>query len=348
MTQDERKNFRLILLFALISLLFHGGLLIFFLKVHPSSSAQLGNTPPPQEVVWVQPQALPQPAVVPGAAQPMELADIAKPKVEKIPLKPRFKSQYNSSVAQQTVAIKQPKNARPDVETSEEDGKNGDNAKQPGPKAPKEVAEAPKGEEPQDLPKEKTEPSKENPDEKKVSLNDLALKPADFKDLMEKEKSVKKPDKEPGSQQGKDTTNLGPTFGKMGLPGMGDNFVQDFLPGIKIGGKTYLDAAAFPDVAYFTRLKRVFRLRFNPAPPLRQYFSGNKVVLGKVNVTMAVTVAPGGQLKDLFVVKSSGIPGYDAEALQTIRESAPFSAPPTKVCDKDGMLRMTWNFITYL
>jgi TonB family protein len=71
-------------------------------------------------------------------------------------------------------------------------------------------------------------------------------------------------------------------------------------------------------------------------------------VLGKVNVTMAVTVNPNGQLSELFVVQSSGIPAYDQEALQTIRESSPFSAPPKNVVDKDGMLRMTWSFITYL
>jgi len=63
---------------------------------------------------------------------------------------------------------------------------------------------------------------------------------------------------------------------------------------------------------------------------------------------MAVTVTAGGQLQELFVVRSSGIPGYDEEAMRTIRQSAPFSAPPEKILGKDHSLRMTWNFITYL
>jgi TonB family protein len=72
------------------------------------------------------------------------------------------------------------------------------------------------------------------------------------------------------------------------------------------------------------------------------------LVVGKVNVMMAMTLSSSGQLRELFVVKSSGIPGYDAEALRTIRQSSPFSAPPAKILDKEGTLRMTWNFITYL
>ncbi len=89
-------------------------------------------------------------------------------------------------------------------------------------------------------------------------------------------------------------------------------------------------------------------MRFNPVPPLRSHLAGNRIIVGKVTVTMAVTVTGGGQLQELFVVKSTGIPGYDEEALRTVRQSAPFSAPPGKILDKDGTLRMTWNFITYL
>jgi len=359
MSQDEEKSFWRILLFALISLLLHLGLVIFFLKIPNSGGSGLAPEPPPQEVVWVQPQAEPPPPAAPAAhAQPMELADIAKPKVEKLPLHPRFASQYNSSVKDQTVAPKVPKKAKMNAETSEEDGQKGDQAKEPGPK-PKEVAMAPKPEEapeekspkkieePQEKPKE--EPKELPKEEKSVSLKDLDLKPADFKDMVPKDKTDKKSEKDTDSLQGKKFSALpSQHFGKPGLPGEGDNFAHDFLPGIKIGDKTYLDAEAFPDVGYFLRLKRAFRLRFNPAPPLRSYFAGNHVVVGKVVVTMAVTVSPSGQLKDLFVVKSSGIPGYDQEALETVRESSPFSAPPTKVCDKDGILRMTWNFVTYL
>jgi TonB family protein len=338
----ENKFLRRFYLFVLLSILLHFVLGIFFYKVHGSRPSTLAP-PPEQEVVWINPQdLLPPPPVSSGANLP--LADIAKPKVEQAPQRPHFASQYNSTVKEETVAKKLPPKAKLNAENSEEDGVKGNNAQIPGvpeiehpptPTKTEEKAEA-----------KKSEAKEEN---KEVSLEDLALKPADFKELTEKaakpnekEKIAKKelPDKE--------GLYSPPTHGKPGLPGAGDEFVHDFFPNIKIGDKTYLNAEAFPDVQYFTRLKRIFRMRFNPAPPLRQYLAGNRIIVGKVDVTMAMTVSGDGQLSELFVVKSSGIPGYDEEALLTVRESAPFSAPPPKVMDKDHRLRMTWSFITYL
>lgn len=357
--QDE-KNMRRVAFFVLLSLFLHALLGSFFYRLQEHLQAKLPPPPPPQEVVWVNPQDLtPQIPVVSGAN--LQLADIAKPKVEKVPEKTRFASKYNSSVKEETVAPRIPKNAKLETETSE-DGKKGDNAQIPGPpeKAPKKVAmkeperPLPKEEalEPKALPEEA--PPQEAPEtpKKEVSLEDLSLKPADFKDLLPKEAKGEKPakDKKVAMKEplGKGVPYESPLKGRPGAPGDFDSFAHDFFPDVKIGGKTYLNTAAFPDVQYFTQLKRIFRMRFNPAPPLRRHFAGNRVVVGQVSVAMAVTVSPDGRLKELFVVKSSGIPGYDEEALRTIRESAPFSAPPQKVMDKDGVLRMHWNFITYL
>jgi TonB family protein len=318
MNPQEKKILRRFALFILISILLHIGLGVFFYEFHNPREAQAPVVEAPPQVVFVRPEdILPPPPVV--SAQQLELADIAKPKVQKVPKKARFKSQYDSSVKEETVAARVPKKARMEMETSEDDGQKG-----------------------------KTAPA-EPPPEKSVSLKDLELHPSDFKDLL---KEVKKEDKkeklsEAKSPAGKEFAAI-PSLPRPGLPGEGDYFVHDFLPGVKIGDKTYLDALAYPDVQYFTRLKRVFRMRFNPAPPLRTHLAGNRLVVGKVNVMMAMTLSSSGQLRELFVVKSSGIPGYDAEALRTIRQSSPFSAPPAKILDKEGTLRMTWNFITYL
>ncbi len=353
---------RRVAFFVILSLFLHALLGSVFYRLQEKMRASLPPPPPAQEVVWVNPQDVAPPAPV-VSAQGLQLADIAKPKVEQAPDRTRFAAKYNSKVKEETVASKIPKNAKLDSETSE-DGKKGDNAQEPAPPAPrpkkvamKEPEPAPAQQEPEakpepaekEAPPEK-EPTQEKPSQKQVSLDDLSLKPADYKDFIPKEKSDAKKDtkvamKEPSS---KGEPYESPLRGRPGAPGDFDNFAHDFFPNIKIGDKTYLNAAAFPDVQYFTQLKRIFRLRFNPAPPLRAHFAGNRVVVGTINVSMAVSVAPDGRLKELFVVKSSGIPGYDEEALRTIRESAPFASPPQKVLDKDGILRMNWNFITYL
>lgn len=345
---EEQKNLRRIAVFALLSLVLHFLLGGFFYRLQERLKAKAPPPPPEQEVVWVDPGSVPPPSVPVVSANNLQLADIAKPKLEKVPERTRFASKYNSSVPDETVAAKIPKNARLDSET-DDDGKRGDNADVPAPKPEKKVAMKEPEPEPEPPAKELEKPEKkpEEQPEKSVSLEDLALKPSDFKDLMPKEsKDPKKVAMKEPSPSKKEKFEL-PRVGRPGAPGEPDSFASDFFPDVKVGGKTYLNTAAFPDVQYFTQLKRIFRMRFNPATPLRAHFAGNRVVVGKVNVSMAVTVSADGRLKDLFVIKSSGIPGYDEEALRTIRQSAPFAKPPAKVME-GGELRMNWNFITYL
>jgi TonB family protein len=122
----------------------------------------------------------------------------------------------------------------------------------------------------------------------------------------------------------------------------------DFFPDFKRANKTYLNVLRYPDVDYFVRLKRAFRMTFNPEPSLRDHFAYTSVTRGSVEVVLGVSVDKGGGIAELFVFRSSGIPAYDDEALRTVRSSSPFSAPPDKFVDDDGLLRMSWTFTVYL
>ena len=124
--------------------------------------------------------------------------------------------------------------------------------------------------------------------------------------------------------------------------------LDDFYPDFKRGVRTYLNVLRYPGVAYFVRLKRAFKIAFNPEPSLREHFSLNRVTRGSVDVVLGVSVDRLGNLSELFIFRSSGIPTYDREALRTVRASAPFSSPPEKFVDKDGQLRMSWTFSVYL
>lgn len=124
--------------------------------------------------------------------------------------------------------------------------------------------------------------------------------------------------------------------------------VQDYFPDYKRGANTYLNVMRFPDVEYFVRMKRIFRTTWNPIPSIRDHLLNNQLTSGKVEVVMAVSVDKNGNLAELFVLKPSGIPSYDNEALRTVRASSPFAQPPSKFLEKDGMLRMSWTFTQYL
>ncbi len=130
--------------------------------------------------------------------------------------------------------------------------------------------------------------------------------------------------------------------------GGGGGSLDDFYPDITRGGKTYLNVLRYPGIDYFVRLKHAFKTAFNPEPSLREHFRMTQVTHGSIDVVLGVGVGRSGELAELFVYRSSGIKGYDEEALRTVRASAPFATPPEKFLSADGQLRMSWTFSTYL
>ena len=173
------------------------------------------------------------------------------------------------------------------------------------------------------------EPGKRGQNKKKEKI-----KPKPKKDMLYSMKQKKQQEKRKGKAD----------YGY----GTGATSSGDFFPDFKRGAHTYLNVLRYPGVDYFVRMKRAFRITFNPEPSLRSYFSFNRVSRGSVDVVIGVSVDNSGSLTELFVFRSSGISGYDSEALRTVRASAPFSSPPQKFLDDDGVLRMSWTFTVYL
>lgn len=123
---------------------------------------------------------------------------------------------------------------------------------------------------------------------------------------------------------------------------------EDFYPDFRQGQHTYLNVLRFPDIQYFVRLKRVFKLTFDPASALQEASMTNKISRGQIETVLGVSVDTKGNLAEIFIFRSSGLSRYDEEALRTIKSSAPFSAPPEKLLDGDQLLRMSWTFVVYL
>lgn len=126
-----------------------------------------------------------------------------------------------------------------------------------------------------------------------------------------------------------------------------DRFSHDYYPSIKVGEKTWVNAYSLPEASYFTMLKRIFRLRFNPSPALRAYYSNHPIDARQIQTTILVVLSQNGALKQLSILRSSGIPGHDQEVLQTVKESSPFTSPPAKFLYQSE-LSMKWTFITYI
>ena len=123
---------------------------------------------------------------------------------------------------------------------------------------------------------------------------------------------------------------------------------EDFYPDFKYGEHTYINVLRYPDVEYFVRLKRIFKTTWDPISAIRRDMANLSVSRGVVSCVVAVSVDKGGELSELFVLKSSGLSNYDNEAIRTVRASSPFTTPPEKFLEDDGVLRMSWTFMVYL
>lgn len=119
---------------------------------------------------------------------------------------------------------------------------------------------------------------------------------------------------------------------------------EDFYPDFKWGPHTYLNVLRYPDTEYIVRLKRVFKRTFNPWRLLAELSMNQVRDWKKIEVVVGLSIDATGNLIELFVISSSGLPAYDDEALRTIRANSPFSKPPPHFLDKNKIMRIAWTF----
>lgn len=185
------------------------------------------------------------------------------------------------------------------------------------------------------------------------SLNNYKLRPEDISPNLMRPPSEKKPSLPPlASRSGEPRASSSPnlnfrSFGSGLSYGRGASAPQEYYPDYTLGGKTYLNVMKMQDVGYFARMKRILRMRWNPIPSVREYLMSTKSARQKIDCVIGVGLDESGRIKELLVIRSSGVGAYDREALQTIRDSSPFSSPPANYL-KEGILRMSWTFIVYL
>ena len=245
------------------------------------------------------------------------IADIPKPAVEQRPDSAKFLGMYDSTVTQEQVGL------------SRKQGEGGQGGKFKtkigGPVEKQSPAQKPAPE----------KSSAQKPAKPRLSSGDRLY--AFNKDIFEE-----KPQQQSEQRQRKAVEDAdNPAPGSQGA-------LDDFYPDYRRGEHTYLNVLRYPGVEYFVRMKRAFKVAFNPEPALRDFFSHNLMKRGSVDVVLGVSVGRDGNLSELFIFRSSGIPAYDEESLRTVRVSSPFESPPDKFLSKDGQLRMTWTFTVYL
>jgi TonB family protein len=123
---------------------------------------------------------------------------------------------------------------------------------------------------------------------------------------------------------------------------------EDFFPDYKVGPHTYLNMKRFERTSYIVRMMKSFKMTWNPYPAIRSHQYAGEISQGIVKVVLGITLDEQGGLASLGIIQSSGLNQYDQEALRTVRDSAPFAAPPDWMKGPDGKARIGWGFAFHL
>ncbi|GAB4300351.1 MAG: hypothetical protein Kow0090_15830 [Myxococcota bacterium] len=116
----------------------------------------------------------------------------------------------------------------------------------------------------------------------------------------------------------------------------------DHLPELEESEKTLLNSREFKYATFFNRVKKRIAQNWDPHTPyrLRDPY-GNIYGLKDRYTLLEVKLTPEGDLKKLSVIKASGAPFLDDEALRAVTAAAPFPNPPSGMIENN---EVTFNF----
>lgn len=124
---------------------------------------------------------------------------------------------------------------------------------------------------------------------------------------------------------------------------------DDYLKDVENGLQTALSTREFLYYSYYDRIKK--RIRQFWEPNVRQqvkmiYRKGRSIASSSDRVTQVlITLDSSGTLERIEVITQSGVSALDDAAVKAFKQAAPFPNPPKGMVEKDGRIRIRWDFI---
>jgi TonB family protein len=147
-----------------------------------------------------------------------------------------------------------------------------------------------------------------------------------------------------GAPNGSSTLQLYPSDAVLGrIAGAPSN---DYLPeDLPEGDGTFLNSREFRYASFFNRLKQGVSEQWHPLDIMRYRDPTGNVYGLKNRVTVVkVVLDKNGQLLDLQVMRQSGIPALDSEAVEAFKRAQPFPNPPAALLDGAGRIEFPFGF----
>ncbi len=124
---------------------------------------------------------------------------------------------------------------------------------------------------------------------------------------------------------------------------------EDYLKQVDQGLETLLNAREFKYYTYYNRIRRQLSQHWEPKvrTKLSQMFKqGRHLAAASDRITKLVVVLDrGGNLVKVQVLKESGVTDLDDAATEAFQSAAPFPNPPSGIVEKDGTVKIRWDFV---
>ncbi len=119
----------------------------------------------------------------------------------------------------------------------------------------------------------------------------------------------------------------------------------DHLEGVEEGEGTYLNTREWRYAGYFNRIKQAVAAQWNPgAAMVARDPGGSKLGYKDWQTLLSVKLDQAGALKDVSVVKSSGLDFLDRTAIDAFQKAQPFANPPQGLADARGEIAFSFGF----
>ena len=124
---------------------------------------------------------------------------------------------------------------------------------------------------------------------------------------------------------------------------------SDYLEKVKRGNQNLMSTREFRYYTYFNRIRNQLQQFWEPSVREKLYKmvrSGRNIASANPRTTkVLITLTRVGTLVRVQVLEDSGIRDLDDAAVEAFREAAPFPNPPHGIVEKDGTVKIRWDFV---
>ncbi len=124
---------------------------------------------------------------------------------------------------------------------------------------------------------------------------------------------------------------------------------DDYIKDVDQGLETLLNAREFKYYSYYNRIRRQLSQHWEPKVrvKLSQMFKQGRHIAAETDrvTKLIVVLDKAGNLVKVQVVRESGVSDLDDAATEAFQSAAPFPNPPTGIIEKDGTVKIRWDFV---